>query len=185
MKKVLLIISLIAVLAGIAYVKAIYSNQDTPGRVNTDRPSLSDDEIYSDYIKKEDVSAMLDSLHQYYRDSLHSVIVDSLAVLTASVQKTAKPSTLNTGLADSLENANKELYTRLERANAEIKRINQSKTDQVIKYAETFYKKELAALPADLTEYERAVSVKEIKAKMQDYFNLSSRALKQIARKYK
>ncbi|MEZ5359111.1 MAG: hypothetical protein R3F48_09810 [Candidatus Zixiibacteriota bacterium] len=185
MKKILLVIGLIAVLAGIAYVKAIYSSQDSQGDITSARPSLSDDDLYENYMKKDDVLTMMDSLKQHYHDSMHTVIVDSLSVLTMALQNRADTSSpVESPVVDSLQKANDELNERLARANAEIKRINQSKTEQVEKYAEVFYKEEMNALPSDLTDYERAVMVKEIKAKTQKYFNLSARSVQDIAKKY-
>lgn len=185
MKKILLVIGLIAILAGLAYVRAIYSSQDTSGAFPADRSSISEKELLDNYMKKEDVLTLMDSVRQYYHDSMHTVIVDSLSVLTATVQKSAKStSTKDSKVVDSLKNANERLNERLAKANSEIKRINQSKSDQVAKYAEVFYKEEIRALPPDLTDYERAVSVKEIKAKTQKYFKLSAREVQNIAKKY-
>ncbi len=182
MKKILLVISLIIVLAGIAYVQAIYSNQDKDSDGYVYGTKVNEEKILKDYMKREDVATMVDSVKTFYRDSMHTVLVDSLSILTASVMKkqgTTKPS--DSKQVDSLQEANSSLRKRLNDANGEIKRVSQAKSEQLTKIAELFYKGEMAQLPADLTDYERAVSIKEIKAKTKQYFNLSSSAMTRIS----
>ncbi|MCK5126514.1 MAG: hypothetical protein KAR42_09680 [candidate division Zixibacteria bacterium] len=181
MKKVIIVVVLALALAGVAYIQAIFSNQDTSPNL-LDRKSISEEDILKDYIKKSDVTAILDSVRQHYIDSLYSTLRDSVTKLAE--QKKTVPAKMTAKL-DSLKQANSKLQKRISDANGEIKRVNQAKGVQAGKLAEKFYKNEIAGLPSDLTEYERAVSLKEIKSKAKAYFNISSKALKRITAKYK
>ena len=183
MKKVVIIVALVVLLAGIAYVQALFSSQDKSGSESAQLSEAAREDILKGYISEAEIPSIIDSVRSFYLDSLQSAFADSIKSLT-SRETSPVPSDLKEKMA-TLESSNTDLNRRLKEANNEIKSIAKSKNEQVASLAETFYKFEVAALPTDLTDYERSVSIKEIKAKAKKYFNLSSQALSRIASKYK
>jgi hypothetical protein len=167
--RILVILLLVGVLAGVAYVRALYSRQDRDGSRNASDIRQGNEKGRSDAF-----SRTADSLRLFYIDSLTTALPPSPSV-DPQLQATA----------DSLGAANETLREQLEKAQREAEAAEQtwkSKYDQLIL---AFYQGEVTALPSDLSEYERSVSIREIKSKAEMYFGISTKALERIIGKRK
>ena len=175
LSKWILAIVLVLMLAGIAYIKAVYSNQDKV-RPEISTAQQSDTEtLTDDFISREEHKLFVDSIRQVFLDSLAKI--NSLATGTQAV--------LSQETADSLTDEIKSLNRRLSATDKSFAELKRSKTRQFNKLVFSFYNNEMAALPADLSAYERKVSVREIKDKARRYFGLSADALNKIIRQQK
>lgn len=153
--KYIAIVFLVVALAGVAYFRALYSHQTNP-------------ESQSGTISRTEVNHLVDSLRRYYIDSVSS----------ANAYSTAMPhDTLN---VDSLVMEIARLSSDLADANGKIKELNSGNTRQMEKLIRSFYEHEVAALPADLSSYERTISIREIKGKAIKYFGVSADSLNRI-----
>ncbi len=153
--KYIAIVFLVAVLAGVAYIRALYSHQTFP-------------ETQSKMISQTEVNRLVDSLRRYYVDSLGSANAYTTSVPNDSVN------------IDSLKTEIARLNTGLADANGEIKKLTADNNRQMERLVRSFYDHEVAALPADLSSYERTVSIKEIKGKAMRYFNVSADYMNRI-----
>lgn len=173
--KWILTVVLVLMLAGVAYIKAVYSNQDkNQSEISTLDQSQADD-LYDGYISRED--------HERFVDSLRNVFFDSLTTINSLA--TGAEAVISQETADSLTAEIGELNSRLSKTDNSFAELKRSKTRQFNKLVNSFYSNEIAALPADLSAYERKVSVREIKDKARKYFGLSADALKKIIKQQK
>jgi hypothetical protein len=175
MKKYVIAILLVLVLVSIAYIKAIYSSQD---RQKPQEISLGDD-----YISKDDVVKMADSLRLYFVDSVYAALSDTISNLAKDSVSDGKIAELNQTI-DSLEKSHNELFTKFATAQKDLDGAKNDYSELKLDLAEKYYQEELKNLPVDLTDYEKTVSVKEIKSKTKEYFGLSTKQLNGIAQKY-
>jgi len=171
-RKIFAILALALLLIGVAYVRALFSHQERLGAFSPEVSRVLPPDMLDDYLKKDEASRTLDSLRQFYADSLArlttlwSVTIDSLP--SANV--------------DSLQELISGLKEKLDSAEEEVSDAQRSKVNQFEKLVASFYKGEVSQLPSDLSQYEREVSIKEIKDKAQKYFGLSADALDRILR---
>lgn len=178
MKKYIVATILIVVLVGIAYVKAIFSDQ----RAVKNRPSASETAPAEEPAGKEAMAALIDSLRAYYIDSLYIALSDSSATNPPSLLEKQDEIVQR---ADSLVIANQELALGLQKSQAAYDSLLNEYGMQTLTLARIFYKNEVALLPKDLSGYEREVSIKEIKSKMKSYFNLSDEQFDSIGVKHR
>lgn len=172
--KALIIIFLALLLIGLAYVKSLLSHQDKNSAFPAEATQMIPEDILDDYIKKDAAAKALDSLQQVYSDSLTKLTGAQPAVDSQSM-----------AAADSLESLISKLRKEHDQAKKEAKTAKQNKTRQFEKLVAAFYRGEISQLPGDLSDYEREVSIKEIKKKAMKYFDLSEKSLKRIVAKYK
>lgn len=168
------IILLTVILVGIAYVRALYSSQSRQGDaiptiIVTD--SISAD----DYVKRDDLGSLIDSVRLYYIDSLYTAL--------ARVDSTGE--TRDNPPLDSMITANDELSQLILELQAEVELAKENNNKDYKKLIYRFYSGEMADLPADLTKYEKDVSTSEIKTKTNKYFNLKAGALDRIIADHK
>lgn len=175
MKKYVIAILLVLVLVSIAYIKALYSSQD---KQTVQEISLSDD-----YINKDDALKMADSLRLYYVDSVYAALSDTISNLAKSSDSEGEITKLNHTI-DSLENSYEKIIGKLNKAQNDLSSAKKEYSGLKYSLADKFYKEEMKNLPADLSDYEKTVSVKEIKSKAKSYFGLSTKQLNSIAKKY-
>jgi len=174
--KIIIIILLVCVLAGLAWVKALYSSQENHSEDLRKAGWMSPQEVSDEYIKIGDARRLFDSIYKRVGDSLQDLYSDSMAVLQSY---TADPALANT---DSLKNLIKTLEEARENDKRLIENIIFEKNMQLENLVYAFYSNELKALPVDLSEYERNVSVREITDKATRYFDISESYLKKIVR---
>ncbi|MDD4051916.1 MAG: hypothetical protein PHR28_08480 [candidate division Zixibacteria bacterium] len=153
--KYIAIFLLVVVLASVAYFRALYSHQVHP-------------ETQPGMMPQAEVSRLVDSLRQYYVDSIGLANAYAASVPNDSVN------------VDSLKTEIARLNTDLSEAEGKVKELTAGNTRQMEKLIRSFYDHEVAALPADLTSYERSVSIKEIKGKATKYFGVSAESLNRI-----
>lgn len=181
--KYLIIVALALVLIGIAYVRALFSHQEEDKAAGQSIDRTSSAEILEDYVGKEEVSDLIDSLRQFYIDSLGQFYSDSLLRLKLyTLEDTSGTVTTN---ADSLVEEIRQLGDKLSEAEQKIAEFEQSQQRRFEKMIYSFYSSEIASLPSDLSDYERAVSIKEVKGKAQKYFGVSAGSLEKIVKKHK
>ncbi len=181
--KYLIIVALALVLIGIAYVRALFSHQEENKATGQDIDRASSTEILEDYIGKEDVSHLIDSVRQFYVDSLGQFYSDSLLRLKSyTLDNASGEAMVNT---DSLVKEIGQLDSKLSEAEQEVVEFKQNQQKQFEKMIYGFYSSEIASLPSDLSNYERAVSIKEIKGKAKKYFGVSADSLNKIIKKHK
>ncbi|MFH1701480.1 MAG: hypothetical protein ABIE07_12950 [Candidatus Zixiibacteriota bacterium] len=176
MKKYILVVVLVLILVSIAYIKAIYSTQE--------RQKVQDISQNDEYIGEADLEKMADSLRLFFVDSVYAALSDSISVLSDTSDSNEKIAKLNQTI-DSLENSYKSLDAKFDRTNSELKNAKDDYSGLRLNLADKYYKGELANLPADLSDYEKSVSIKEIKNKTKKYFDLTTEQLNGIAKKNK
>jgi hypothetical protein len=152
--KYIAVVVLVVALAGVAYVRALYSRQKQTGSE-------------ARMVPVTEVNRLADSLRRYYIDSVGSA---SAAVPIPPVSKEG----------DSLRAEIVRLQADLTAANGRIKELDSSATRKIERAIRAYYNEEVAALPADLSSYERTVSIKEIKARASKCFGVSAEALGRI-----
>jgi hypothetical protein len=153
--KYIVVMLLVIGLIGVAYVRALWSHQERP-------------QSQAGMVSSTEVNRLIDSLRSYYIDSVGSAAAYSSPVPAISVS------------GDSLKAEIAHLESDLATANDRIKVLVSDNTRQTEKVIRTFYDHEVAALPADLTSYERTVSIKEIRGKVMKYFGVSAETLNHI-----
>ena len=173
MKKYAAIVGLALLLVGIAYIRAIFSHQEYASGISAEVGAAIPQDILDDYVMKKEASARQDSLRRLYADSL-----DNMRDLVSAASE-------NTQESDSLQALVSELRRKLDSAEKKSQEARQEKDIQFEKLIAGFYKGEIERLPADLTEYEREVSVNEIRNKALKYFGVSSKRLDRIIKKYR
>lgn len=152
--KYLSVVLLVLTLVGVAYVRALYSRQERP-------------QTQAGMLSSIEVNRLIDSLRLYYVDSVNAAAhVDPVPAVSAD--------------NDSLKTEIARVKADLAAANGRIKEITAGNARQIEKVIRSFYDHEVAALPADLSSYERTVSIKEIKGKAMKYFGVSAEALNRI-----
>jgi len=174
-RKILIVIVLASVLAGIAYVKALFSHQDREAGPAASRQSAAPSVPGGGHYGENPAGRSLDSLRLIYADSLTQL----------SMQLTSLRDSMVNNSGDSLQGVVERLRDSLHRAQkglAESKSLREKQLEQMIL---AFYKGELAGLPTDLSSYEKGVSIKEIKAKAKGYFGVSQEKLEKILKKAK
>jgi len=173
-KKYILVTVLALVLIGIAYIRALLSHQDHPPHLSEEARASVPAEILEEYIRKDEVSARMDSIHRLYTDSLENI---RLRWSNAS-------DSADSASVDSLRKEIERLTQKLDRAESEAGRADKEKTIQFEKMVAAFYSGEIKRLPSDLSPYEHKVSVEEIRNKAMNYFEISSKTLSRIVKKY-
>lgn len=168
--RIFIIAGLAVLLVAIAFVRAIVSHQDEGGGLNPNVAQSVPLDILNDYIEKEDALRRIDSVRLVYTDSLNS-----LQTRLASLDSIAATTT-----TDSLRAVIKSLQNNLSTSEKKAADAKQARRRQFEKLVSAFYKGEKSRLPADLSEYERDVSLKEIRAKAMTYFDLSAKELNRI-----
>jgi hypothetical protein len=153
--KYIAVVVLVVGLIGIAYMRALWSHQEHP-------------QSQAGLISSTEVNRLIDSLRSYYIDSVSSTAAYSKPVAAGSVN------------GDSLKTEIARLEDDLVTAKNRIKELAADNARQIEKVIRTFYDLEVAALPADLSSYERTVSIKEIKGKVMKYFGVSAETLNRI-----
>jgi len=171
-KRTIVIIVLALIIAGIAYVQALFSKQERPSGKNERMISA---DVLKDYLSRADVDSMMDSLRMFYTDSLQAVFADSLETSSHMA---------STGV-DSLAGEIARLKKQLKTAENKVKNIENTSRSQKNLLIYSFYSNEVSSLPADLSDYERSVSIKEIKSKAIKYFGINSKTLNKIIAKGK
>lgn len=167
-KRIVLAALLVLVLVAIAYVRAIYSNQEQSKAQS--RQTIHDSLIVAQTQKTLDAerSHLIDSVRRFYIDSVYKVL--SLS------------DSIKAGITSSnIDSLRKELAD----AKQTIDELRRGKDKQLQKWVNAAYTAELALLPADLSEYERSVSVKEVKDKLKKYFSLSDDSLQRLLKNNK
>lgn len=141
--KFFIVVGLALILIGIAYVRALYSHQDRVRTVETQAIGhVSDSTVET--VSQQEISAPADSVSQ-----------DSLAGLQI----------VSSCTTDSLKSEIEKITDSLNAVSAQNeKRVNKMIVD--------FCNGEIALLPADLSRYERNISIKEIKSKAVRYFDI-------------
>lgn len=173
------IIILTLVLVGIAYVRALYSNQSAPSAQANQTENIgavSEKQATEDYISREELGGLIDSVRLYYIDSLYTALSKS----DSSAESLSGE--INT---DSIIAANEELSGLIAELRSEVALVKSNNGDEFKRLVYRFYAGEIADLPTDFTKYEKKVSVSEIKAKTNKYFNLMDGALDRIIRSHK
>ena len=167
--------ALALILVGIAYVQAIFSNQESHPQMEPalNRPQSA--EALEGYISRDKHVRALDSLKQTYSDSL--TVLDSILI--------ARSGGLIQEEFDSLKAHMESLSGKLDATEKQAEDLKNSKTRQYDRLIYKFYAGEMSSLPADLSAYERQVSIKEIKKKAKDYFGISTDALNEIIKENK
>lgn len=171
----IVLLALVLALVGIAYVRALFSHQDRPETVSPEVFESLPPDLLDDYLEKDEVARRLDSLQNFYADSLEKAFAGWESAKNEKAE----------AVADSLRRDVENLQNKLKTAQADVTRAEQSKTQQFEKLVLAFYHGEIAQLPSDLSKYERDVSVKEIKHKAQKYFGITSQKLNTILKKHK
>ncbi len=174
--KIFVILALVLIVIGLAYVQAIYSRQDS-GK-STSEKSTSGSTI-DKFILTEQYANLVDSLRQFYIDSLQET-----RELTTLTNHDSADVLLTIAVKDSLNHEIDQLNVQLSEAEKAIGDLKTAKQEQFERLVYNFYSREMASLPADLSNYERSVSLKEIKAKAKEYFDISSNSLDKIVKKY-
>lgn len=160
--RILLAVALVVVLIAIAYVKSLYSSQEKEA-VGA-RHLAERDSILS--VNTVAVGARIsDSLQHLFHDSLQAVLAG-----------TGRSREAQQVCVDSLEKA-------LGQSSALITKLRQAEGATLRRWVQAFYAGEIALLPADLSDYERNVSIKEIKNKIRTYFGLTPAELDQLLKK--
>lgn len=164
------IIVLTVILVGIAYVRALYSNQSRQDNVSPAALVVADNTPTDDYIKRDKLGGMIDSLRLYYIDSLYAAIsaADTVADLSDNPP------------IDSIVSSNEELNRLIGELRLEVDYLMANNQCEFEKLVYRFYAGEMSSLPADLSKYEKNISSKEIKTKTNRYFNLKTGALDRI-----
>jgi hypothetical protein len=173
MKKYVAIVGLALLLIGIAYVRAIFSHQDHTGGIPDEVGAAIPADVLDDYVMKEEAASRLDSVQRVYADSIGKM----QALVSASAESEE--------VTDSLKSVIDKLSHKLKSAEQEARQAKKAKESQFEKLVAEFYKGEINRLPADLSQYEREVSVKEIRDKALKYFGVTSRKLDRIVKKYR
>ncbi|MFW9817883.1 MAG: hypothetical protein ACFFEW_18360 [Candidatus Thorarchaeota archaeon] len=174
-KRYILIVALAAILVGIAYIRALFSNQDRISPVSPEAAVLVPPEILDEYIRKDEAATRLDSVHRLYVDSLEIV----------KRQISADMRSVDSATTDSLQAEIDRLTQRLDLTESAATRADKEKRLQFEKLVAAFYKGEIRRLPNDLSSYEHKVSVEEIRSKAMNYFEISSKDLSRIINKYR
>jgi Tfp pilus assembly protein PilO len=174
LKRYIVIVILALLLIGMAYIHALFSHQNQQGRIPPEASSSLPTELIDEYIKKVDAAARFDSLRNAYADS-----VDRM-----EQRMTARLDSLPAYDLDSLQREIERLAQKLLAAQTEADRITRDKSAHFEKMVMAFYRGEIENLPDDLSRYEYNVSLKEIRAKAMNYFNISSEELNRIVKKY-
>jgi len=170
-KRVIVIVALAGLLIGVAYVRALFSHQERDGTGPTKslgRPAAS--------LSPSDVTYLLDSVRLYCIDSLNRIYYPHAGAQATSV---APPE------AESLRQQIRVLTEKLDQSDSRLDDLGAEQARRFEKLVAAFYANEAAALPSDLSSYERTVSVREIKTKAMKYFGLSSDSLNEILAKRK
>jgi hypothetical protein len=162
-RKVIAVIFLVLLLIGIAYVRALFSHQERHTSLSPEVAKVVPAELLDDYLSKEQDARGYDSLKQAYSDSL-TRLNESL---------TGRIDSLPQAQTDSLQTLIGQLQQRLSVAEEDVREAECIQAEQFEKLIAAFYKGEVSKLPADLSSYEREVSIKEIKNKAREYFGLS------------
>ncbi len=173
------IIILTLLLVGIAYVRALKSNQSevsTQVQHTENVGEVAEQRTTDDYIKRDELGGLIDSVRLYYIDSLYTALSKSDSSSESS------SGDINT---DSIIAANGELSGLIAELRREVAQVKSNNGDEFKKLVYRFYAGEISDLPADFTKYEKKVSVSEIKAKTNKYFNLKAGALDRIIKSYK
>jgi hypothetical protein len=162
-KKIILALGLVIVLVGLAYVRAIYSNQEKEKAAARQSQTDSTAAIRAAEERGRELARVIDSVRKYYIDSMYAAM--SFVPAEGGVVS-----------ADSLAR-------QLEEAQGEIAELKRQNDRQMSRTVNSIYAVELASLPADLSDYERNVAVKEIKEKLRKYFGMSNESLQKILKK--
>jgi len=162
-KRILIAALLVLVLVAIAYVRAIYSNQEDSK--SKSMQAVHDSLIIAQVEKSHTATQtqLIDSLRRFYIDSVYKALTASDSIKAGAA--TANLDSLRHELAD---------------ANKTIDDLRKGKDKQLQKYVNTIYAAEMATLPADLSDYEKSVSIKEVKEKLKKYFGLSPETLDRL-----
>lgn len=171
--KIAIIIFLALLLIGVAYIKALFSHQDRDRSLSGEAIGKIPSEMVDDYIKKDETVRTLDSLRLFYADSLDKI--------TNYWSDTIDP--LSQAMIDSLQCLVEQLKENVGEAENNVRKAKEDKTIQFERLVKAFYDGELAQLPADLSQYERDVSINEIKNKATEYFDVSLKTLDRIIKK--
>jgi hypothetical protein len=173
--KIIAIIGLALLLIGIAYIQALFSHQDRNDDTISQISNSPAADPLDQYATHDQVAALLDSVRLFYIDSVYQALSDSLEA--SKSQPTA--------VTDSIEKELKLLSDKLSGAQKEIKFLRSKNKTEFEKLVYNFYSNEMAVLPSDLSVYERDVSIREIKGKIDKYFGVSIASLNKIVEKYK
>jgi len=173
--KFIIIFGLALLLIGIAYIRALVSHQNDRTVIPSEAVSSVPANLLDSYVQKEDAQRRLDSICRLYTDSLTGL----KSAWSASVDSQSREKT------ESLRLVIDELERKLTRAEKAASQAKDEKTQKFEKLVAAFYNGEVAQLPADLSDYERGVSLNEIRDKAQKYFGVSSQTLNRILSKYK
>lgn len=173
MKKILLAVLLLALVVAVSYVKTWREHQR--GQEFYDRGRSESIEALDEYQKETDsLKTALTETRLATADSLtkkeiaHRVEVDSLQNL---VDEQSQAIEKLSAQASSPTTASQEASAR--------KPL--SKHEQII----TYYKKRYAALPKDLSNYEKRIALSEIREETSQRFSISLKELSEIRKKYK
>lgn len=177
--KIVSVIILVLALIGLAYVQALFSRQKSG---EAEDVWIGRQESKEEFTRTEHYKSLVDSIRQFCLDSILSegtfVTIDSMAPALLD------SSTVYTRF-DSLQNEIDRLGAELGIANDKIENYEIDKKAEFEKLVYRYYSREIASLPTDLTDYERSVSIKEIKGKATKYFGVTATKLEEIVRKHK
>jgi len=168
--KLIAIVFLALLLIGIAYVRALFSNQERAISQLSSVSGTVPEDILVEYLNKDEAAHRVDSVFRLFSDSLAKLneywtsMIDSMPLEES----------------DSLENTIADLKEELKDTEERLTQARQERSNQFEKMVKAFYSGEISRLPSDLSNYEREVSIKEIKGKARDYFEISSKRLNEI-----
>lgn len=163
-----IVIGLALLLIGVAYVRALFSHQDRSRITETQSTGYVSDSTGKS-VGRQETSTPVDSSRRDYIDSSKtSVQQDSLAGLQM----------VSSFVTDSLKE-------EIGRLNDSLNIVTTRNEERLGKVMVDFCNGEIASLPADLSRYERTVSVKEIKSKAVKYFDIPMDSLNGLLAKAK
>ncbi len=171
--RLIAIVAVVLALVGIAYIRALYSNQE---RVEMIDSEISEQINMDDFVAKVDAYAMIDSVRIHY--------IDSLAALMAADSMETMTDASGIAVQESLHTEIKVLSDSMTTLKERISQLRMQHEISRDKLVYSYFTNEIALLPTDLSDYEMKVSVKEIKSKAKKYFDLSGTELESIIKKH-
>ncbi len=166
-KRFIIIVFLVVLLVAVAYMRALFSHQEREADPASSSQSKTPP---ADLVSRTEMTRVVDSVRQACLDSL----------LQAQGLSSTGAAAASSALVDSLTTELTRLNSDLKSAEGRIKELDLGKTRQLEKLVHTFYSNEVAALPSDLSSYERSIAVKEIRGKALKYFGITADTLDRI-----
>lgn len=171
-KKFIGIIIIIAMIVGLAYLKTFMDNQRN--------------QSYLEQGKSDSILNLAQSQNNI--DSLNLAIAEKDIEQKKSLQNQDKSHQVQVDSLEKVVNKQAKQITDLKKKKKTTTTAKKSASKQTLSKHEkvyTYYKKRFAALPQDLSEYEKKVAMNEIRDETADKFKISLTELWKIRQKYK